>query len=163
MSALQNSRKEKKKRKQNKKRKKVVAVWSSFQKNESSFFRCVMMFLKLLLPNHPVHLSYIANVVYYSHALHFTSLIYCCVFIAVVNVLILLYKMGEICATVVKIDVLSFSSDCKQIKVHFFCFKEKHIQYIELIYEKVFMCMFSVITFIPAVGIQRFVAGLKQL
>lgn len=55
-----------------------------------------------------------------------------------------------------------FFSDCKPNKSQFFCFKEKHIQYIELIYEKVFMCMLSVISFIPAVGFQRLVAGLKQ-
>lgn len=113
-----------------------------------SFFPlCYHVFKPPFSPNRP-RLSHIMSVLSDSHTLHFTSLIYYRVFIAVVHVLILLCKMGR-CATFVPCShFVHFFLTVNQIKVIFFCSKEKHMQYIELIYEYVFMCMLSVISLI---------------
>lgn len=99
------------------------------KENFLSFFDCVMLFFKTLFAK-PSCLSFNIMPICYSHTVHFTWLIYYCIFIAlVVHVLILLYMMGFVddCVPLSSHSaVLSIFLTVNQINVNF-CSKEKHI------------------------------------
>lgn len=129
-------------------------MWSSFQKSEPSclFPLCFDVFEP---PICQATLS-LCCVLQSKLAFHITHLLlcfYCCCSSS--NII----KMGRFATFVPCSHFVLFFPTVNQIKIFFFCSKEKHIRYIELTYEYVFICMLMVISLIQlslVVGLERF-------